>query len=323
MAIIAICGASGIVGKRLQEHALDAGHTLRLLSHGASGVDQGLAAERNKASAAVTRFRFSPDRILANDQAAIKDALPGVEGADVVVCLSGASIGDGRLTQSRKDVILSSRINSVNALGKLVQQAKAKPTRWVQASAVGYYGNSGEAVCDEAAAPGRDFLAEVCVAWEKAAEAQRAALAPHAMTQVMARLGFVIDRDAPAWAKLVMPIKMFIGGPLGRGVQWQAWVEGHDVGRALVFLATQTQASGAFNVTSPQPARQIDIAQAAARKLGRPCSVPTPEFALRLALGEMADLLVLASCRASASKLQGAGFTFKSPALRETVDAHL
>jgi len=279
---IAIAGASGVVGKHLI--AALAGHEIVTLSHGKN---------------------WEPSRAANGDAQALAQIVKVIDGADAIVNLSGASIGDGRLTDERKAAATHSRLDATRALGRAHAQCQKPAPTWVQMSASGYYGNAGEATLEESAAPGTDFLAELCVQWEKAAREE----VKGARLCIM-RLGVALAKDAPAWNKMALPIRMGVGGPLGSGEQWMAWIDVDDAVKAIVFVLTDQRAEGVFNLVSPEPIRQRDLAKQTAHHLHRPAIIPAPAFALRAILGELADLLVLASCRAVPTHLQKLGFTF-------------
>lgn len=323
MASICIAGASGVVGKRFIEAAVHAGHEVRVLSHGSviTGSSTTKVTTGSGGASNGQKFRFDVQKILQGDGSAIASAVAAVEGADAVLCLSGASIGDGRMTDNRKALIVSSRVDSARALGRLVGTARVKPKRWVQMSAVGFYGSVGEHEATESDPAGNDFLAEVCKVWEAAAK--DASTAAGVDQLFVARLGVVIDAAAEAWQRMLLPIKLFIGGPLGTGKQWMSWIDGRDAAGALLFLATQAQTPGVYNVTAPLPVRQSELVSVAAKRLNRPSLLPTPSFALRLALGEMADLLVLSSCRAASGKLEAAGYVFEARDIHSCVERQI
>jgi uncharacterized protein (TIGR01777 family) len=249
-------------------------------------------------------------RAAQGDAAALTAITRLIDGADAVVNLAGTSIGEGRLTAKRKAAALHSRLDATRALGRAHGQCAKPPPVWVQASATGYYGNAGEARVGEDSAPGRDFLADVCVQWERAARE-----AAHGARLAIFRFGLVVAKDAPAWQKMILPIRLGAGGPLGSGEQWIAWIDAADVAQAILLALQDARVAGVFNVVSPEPIRQKDLAKLVARHLHRPARVRVPAFALRALLGEVADLLVLASCRAVPDHLHKLGFTFAHPTL--------
>lgn len=243
-----------------------------------------------------------------------------VEEADAIVNLAGESIaGTGtipaRWTATRKRRILESRLNATRAVVEAIDGAREKPQVLVQGSAVGYYGGrEDDAVLTEDAPPGNDFLAEVAVQWEEAS----APVEAMGVRRVLARTGLVLSATGGSLPPMLLPFKLFLGGPLGHGRQWWPWIHIRDEARALAFLIAEPQAAGPFNLTAPNPVTQRDFAQTLGNVLHRPAKLPTPAFLLRLALGEMADLL-LKGQRAVPKRLLELGFTFEYPDLKDAL----
>jgi uncharacterized protein len=238
------------------------------------------------------------------------------------VNLAGATLAEGRLTASRKARILSSRIEATATLVAAWRRCERPPRFWFQASATGYYGDAGEADVAETHPPASDFfLADVCRAWEAEAERVLDDVGPDAVRLVIGRLGLVLAPDAPAWQKLLAPVRWGAGGRLGSGRQWWAWIHAEDVARVILELADRDETARVYNVTAPEPVRQAELVRRVARRLGRPSFLPAPAFALRLVLGEMADALLLPSCRALPVELERAGFAFRLPTLESVLDA--
>ncbi|PZN04297.1 MAG: TIGR01777 family protein [Bacillota bacterium] len=240
-----------------------------------------------------------------------------VAGAAAVVNLAGASIAAGRWTPRQKQRIRESRLQATRALVQAIEAAEPRPAVLVSGSAVGYYGPRGDEVVDEATPAGDDFLSRVCVAWE--AEARKAAVA--GVRVALVRTGLVLAREGGALPRLVLPFRLGAGGPLGSGRQWMPWIHLDDLVALLVFLIERPGLEGPFNGTAPNPVRNRDFARSLGRVLGRPSWLPAPAFALRLALGEMADALLLSGQRAVPRRAQQAGFRFRfpevEPALRD------
>ena len=300
----------------------------RLIIAGAGGIIGALAIEalrprgpvtvltRREGGAwpsGVTSVVWNPTAARQGDAAAL-DHLAGVlDGAEALLNLAGSSIAAGRLDAAHRARVEGSRVDATTTLVEAAARASAAPRVWLQGSGVGLYGDRGDEVLTEASDPGdRSFaLVPMAEAWEAAAApaAERSRL-------VVVRFAPVFDREAEAWRKLLLPVKLFAGGPLGTGRQWMPWVSGRDVGRALAWLLDH-DVSGAVNLTAPEPARQIDVTRAAAKALGRPVWLPVPAFALRIALGGVADALLLASQRVVPARLLEAGFTFEDA----TIDA--
>jgi uncharacterized protein (TIGR01777 family) len=240
-----------------------------------------------------------------------------VAGAGAVVNLAGANIAGGRWTPEYKDKILRSRLAAGEAVVEAFGAASSRPAVLVQASAVGYYGSRGDEELDESAAAGDGFLAEVCRQWE----ASTAAVEDMGVRRVVVRSGLVLARDGGAFPRLVKPFRFFAGGPLGGGRQWFSWIHYDDEVAAISFLIEKDGAAGPYNLCAPGPVRNRDLARSVGRVLGRPAWWPTPRFALRLVLGEMADELLLASQRARPEKLLAAGFEFEHPGVEAALPA--
>jgi uncharacterized protein (TIGR01777 family) len=211
-----------------------------------------------------------------------------VAAADAVVHLAGEPIAAGRWTAKRKERIRASRVESTRKVVDALGAADPRRRILVSASAVGYYGAHGDEVLDESAPAGSGFLADVCRAWE--AEAERAESLN--VRVVRLRLGVVLARHGGALARMVPAFRAFVGGPIGSGRQWMSWIHGDDVTGLVLAALTDDRWRGAVNATSPAPVRNADFAAALGATLARPAVFPTPAFALRLALGEMADMLL-------------------------------
>ncbi len=236
------------------------------------------------------------------------------DGAAAIVNLAGATIAK-RWTAGRKDTILRSRLEAGAAVVAAVEAAAVKPQAVVQASAVGFYGARGDEVLTEDAPsqPGY-FLSDVCVAWE----ASTAPVEALGVRRAVARIGLVLAPEGGALPPLVLPFRLFAGGPTGSGRQYYPWIHIDDVVGALAFLIENPAARGTFNLTAPAPATNRDVARAIGRTLRRPALVPAPGFALRLVLGEMAALVVDGQ-RAVPARLEALGFRHRHTALPEAL----
>lgn len=306
-----ITGATGLVGGYLARHAMAQGWTVQALTTGRSGQDP----------RGFSKTHWDPPAAARGDQAAVAVIAEVLDGADAVVNLAGAGVADKRLTEARKKVIIDSRVDTARALVNAWKICDNPPEFWFNASAIGYYGDTGDKLVHEDHPAGDDFLARVCVSWEGAARSLFEA-APEArgkVRQVIGRIGIVLARDAEAWKKMVMPIKMGVGGPLGDGQQYYPWVDADDVARLIIFLAEHEDAEGAFNVTAPEPVRQRELAARAASRLGRPSFMPAPAFGLKILLGEFAQFL-LSSARVVPTAALALGFEYERPTLDDALD---
>lgn len=227
-------------------------------------------------------------------------------GADAVVNLAGASIGDGRWSAERKQMLRSSRIDTTRALVTALAKMNARPRVLLSASAIGFYGNRGDELLTEESQPGNEFLSDLAKDWE--AEALKAEAI--GVRVVLARFGIVLARDGGALPKIILPFRFFAGGKIGSGLQWMSWITLEDVIEILRFALENGQVRGPINVISPQPVQNAEFTKTLASALHRPAFFPAPAFALRLALGEMADALLLSSQRVFPKKLESLGYRF-------------
>jgi uncharacterized protein len=231
-----------------------------------------------------------------------------IDGADGLVNLSGESIAGKRWTAAQKERIRDSRVKTTRALADAIRRAKRPPSVFVSGSAVGYYGPHGDEIVTEDTPAGSDFLAGVCVQWEK-----EAATASDSTRVVYARTGVVLDRNGGALPPMLPPFWFGAGGPVGSGRQFWPWIHRVDWIAMTRWALMTPSVSGPINVTAPAPVTNADFARALGRALHRPAFVRTPAFALRLLLGEMADALVLSGQRAIPRRAQQAGFSFAYP----------
>lgn len=235
------------------------------------------------------------------------------DGADAIVNLAGESVaGEGlfpsRWTPERKERILQSRLNAGKAVVQAIEAAQVKPKVLIQSSAVGYYGPRGDELVDETALPGNDFLAQVVIEWE----GSTAVLEAMDVRRVLIRTGVVLSPNGGALRPLVLPFKLFAGGPIGSGNQWFPWIHIEDEVQAIRFLIENETAQGVFNLSAPHPLTNKAFARVIGQVLKRPSFIPVPAFALQLMFGEVATAL-LTGQRAIPQRLQTMNFTFKYP----------
>jgi len=291
---VIITGGTGLIGRALMASLVADGHEVIILTRDparATGLPPGARAERWDARSAAGWGALA-------------------SGADAIVNLAGENLAAGRWTPERKRRILDSRVQAGQAIVAAVRAAAVKPGVVVHSSGIGYYGASGDTEVTEASPPGRDFLAQVCVAWE-AASAETAALG---VRSVVVRSATVLSREGGALPRLALPFRLFVGGPLGNGQQWWPWIHIADEVAAIRFLIERADAQGPFNLAAPQLVRQAEFSRALGRALGRPSWLPVPAFALRLLLGEMAAVL-LDGQRAAPQRLLELGFAFRFPTI--------
>ncbi len=292
---ILITGSTGLVGSALCQDLVRAGHTVcRLIRPGTSA-----AAARNAPG-------FDVNWIPATGE------LGGAAvGADAVVNLAGAPIADRRWTPQRKELLRTSRIDSLRALVAALAKMSARPRVLVSASATGYYGNRGDETLTEASAPGNDFLSVTAKDWE--AEAIKAEAL--GIRVVRARFGVILSKDGGALPQMMRPFKFGVGGKLGSGKQWLSWITLDDTVAILRLALENANLSGPINIVSPQPVTNAEFTKTLAAAIHRPALFPAPAFALRLILGEMADALLLSSQRALPAQLQKLNYQFQHPDL--------
>lgn len=233
-----------------------------------------------------------------------------LDGIDAVVNLAGASIGKLPWSKKYKGELVESRLASTRTLVNAMNASSAKPRVFVSGSASGFYGDTGTRVAVETDPNGNGFLAELAGRWEA-----EAAKVDASVRLVLARTSMVMSRTDGALGRLLPLIKAGVGGPLGSGKQWWAWISVQDEAAAILHLIDHANASGPFNLVAPEAATCTQVVQALAKELNRPALVPAPAFALRLALGEGADEILLCNQKLGAQKLLDSGFVFKHPTL--------
>jgi uncharacterized protein (TIGR01777 family) len=287
---VVVSGASGLVGSALVASLRADGHRVLRMRRG--GVTDG-------------------DEIGWDPEAGRIDA-PALEGVDAVVHLAGESIGAHRWTDEQKRRIRESRVRGTAVIAAAAASRERRPATFVCASAVGYYGDRGDEVLTEQSAPGDDFLADVCAAWERETEPAAAA----GVRTVLARTGIVVAREGGALANMLPPFKLGLGGKQGRGTQWMSWITIDDHVAVLRAAIEDARISGPINCTTPNPVTNAEFAHTLGRVLHRPTVLPTPMFAVKARYGrEMVESLLLVSQRVEPARLEELAFTFRYPAL--------
>jgi hypothetical protein len=239
------------------------------------------------------------------------------EGCDAVVHLAGENLGSGRWTEERKRRIRDSRVEGTGFLATSLAALQRPPRVFVAASAVGFYGDTGEAIADERSPAGRGFLAEVCRDWEAAASP----LAQQGVRVVWLRFGLVLSPEGGALGRMLPVFRLGLGGPVGSGRQWMSWIALEDVVRVVSWVLAEESVRGPVNVVAPEPVRNRDFARVLGRAVRRPVVLRVPAIALRLLLGEMAEALLLASSRVVPRVLSSQGFEFRFARLDEALVA--
>ncbi len=299
---VIITGGTGLIGKALTQNLVGGGHEVIVLSRN-PGKHQ--------------------EELLPGVQLAAWDGRTSagwgglVEGADVIVNLAGESLaGESfqalitkRWTVDQKRRILESRLNAGRAVVQAVRNARQKPRILIQASAVGYYGSRGDEILTEDSSPGSDFTAQVCQAWEAStAEVEQMGV----RRAVIRTCGVVLSLEGGAFPFMLLPFRFFVGGPLGSGRQWFSWMHIADEVAAIRFLIDHSDASGPFNLASPELLTNAEFSQLLGKVMKRPSFFPTPAIMLRLLFGEKAEVL-LGSQREAVLRMQEMGFRWQFP----------
>lgn len=286
---ILITGSTGLVGTALVPALIRSGHTVcRLVRQQTvlkSGANDGFQVAWNPATG---------------------DLGGAAVGAEAVVNLAGASIADRRWTAARKAELHSSRVETTRALVRALAKMNARPRVLVSASAIGVYGNRGDEALTEESPAGNGFLAGLANAWE--AEALKAEAL--GIRVVLARFGIILARHGGALPRMMMPFRFFAGGRIGSGKQWMSWLSLDDAVAIVRFALEDGNVRGPINAISPQPVTNSEFTKVLGAAMHRPALLPAPAFGLRLALGEMADALLLSSQRVLPQRLQQLGYIF-------------
>ena len=298
---VAITGSSGLIGRALAGFLLTGGHTVVRLVRSRSEVVRLARSDQEQAA------YWNPDQGIIDPAA--------LHGVDAVVHLAGASVIGGRWTRSRKARIMDSRIRSTRLLVDAMTAMDRPPAVLISASASGYYGDRGNENLTEGAPAGTGFLAEVCQAWEEAAQPVTNA----GVRLCLARIGVVLSPQGGA-LKIMRPATLAgLGGTIGRGREWLPWIALDDVLYAFLHMIAREDLAGPFNLSSPQPATQRDLAEALGDILGRPSVIRVPPALLRLTAGRLASVDALGSTRMLPTRLANSPFRFAYPRLEDAL----
>jgi uncharacterized protein (TIGR01777 family) len=291
---IAVSGATGLVGSSLTPVLKAEGRDVwRLVRQGST---------------------VGKDIFWNPDQGTIDAA--ALEGVGAVVHLAGENIASGRWTAARKERIRQSRVKGTELIANTLAKLQKPPKVLVSASAIGYYGDRGATILSEDSPPGSGFLSDVCRAWESATQPA----ADKGIRVVNIRIGIVLSTRGGALQKMLTPFRMGAGGKIGSGGQYMSWVSLQDLCRAISHVLQKDSLRGAVNAVAPSPVSNAEFTGALASVLHRPALIPVPAFAARLAFGEMADALLLASTRVIPSRLQASDFVFEDSEIRHTLE---
>jgi uncharacterized protein (TIGR01777 family) len=283
---ILITGGTGFIGGYLSEELLKEGHFLTVITR---------SPEKYKSVSAKNQ------KFITMDQVA--ERMPDM---DIVINLAGESIFGQRWTDEVKNRIYESRINTTRSLVEAMEASEERPDLFISASAVGIYGDSGDELLDEESSFGSDFLATVCVDWEKESKKAEAL----GVRVANPRIGIVLEKGGGVIEQMSTPFKLFVGGPVGSGDQYVPWVHMKDLCNAILFPIKNENFSGPYNACAPNPATMNELAKALGSVMNRPSVFKVPEFLLNIVLGEAAEP-ILASLRVQPKVLQKANFEFE------------
>ena len=299
---IVVTGGTGFIGWPLCASLCQDGHRVTLLTR--------RIEEERSCGSTVTAIEWN-GRTAGDWEHCLDDA-------DAVINLAGAPIADGRWTDARKQLLTESRVLTTRLLVAALSRSLSKPRTLVSASGIGYYGTSDDRVLDEGAARGQGFLADLCLAWE--AEALRAA--EFGVRVVMLRTGMVLEQDGGALPKMLLPFRLFAGGPIMPGTQWVSWIHRLDHIGLIKWAITTPSVSGPVNAVAPEAVTMKQFCGSIGRILHRPSWLPVPGFALRVALGELGTLMTT-SQHVTPAKALSRGYVFHYPKLEPALRAIL
>ena len=296
---IVITGGTGFIGQALCTTLVQGGHRVTALTRPTG------------------QLHHRPELPVQAVEWNARDSVPWeqvLEGADAVINLAGAPIAEARWTTARKQLITDSRVITTRLLVRALSRWSSKPVTFISASGIGYYGTSDTRSLDEGAARGQGFLADLCLAWE--AEALRAA--EFGARVVLLRTGMVLERDGGALAKMVLPFKLFAGGPIMPGIQWVSWIHRRDHIGLIEWALANNRIAGPLNAVAPEAVTMKDFCMRLGRALRRPSWIPVPEFVLKLALGELGSMMTTGQ-RVTPKKAIEGGYTFQYPTLESAL----
>src|ERR1700693_243723 len=301
---VLIAGGSGYIGRRLSVSLVKAGHDVIVLSR------------QPKSESPPSGVRYLTWDARSGDGGWVKE----LAGAQGIVNLAGATIGSWPWTRRRMAEMLSSRLSATAALVQALERlpAEGRPSVLISASGIDYYGDRGDEVVTEDSQPGDSFLARLSLQWENAAQKAE----PLGLRVVRMRTSMVFGRDAPAFNLLTLPVRLFVGGPLGSGRQWFTWIHIDDIVGLYRFGLENEQLSGAVHAVATDVRRQVEVAKEIGRILHRPTWFPAPAPLLRVALGAMSELL-LDGRKAVPEKAKAAGYRFEFGGLPQALEEAL
>lgn len=299
---IAIAGATGFVGTQLVKQLQAQGDRVVILTRSPQSASN----------------RFGQAQVVGYNPLKSGEWQESISGCDAVINLAGEPIAEKRWTPARKRTILESRQIGTQKIVEAINFAAVKPQVLINASAIGYYGTSETSKFDENSPAGTDFLAEVCTAWETAAQA----VTTNGTRLVILRFGIVLGKDGGALSKMLAPFSAFVGGPIGSGKQWFSWIHRDDVVKLIMAALNDPQMQGVYNATAPNPVTMAEFAHTLGNVMSRPSWLPVPNFAIEAMLGEGA-IVVLQGQQVIPTKTIDRGFEFQYPTLKPALAAIL
>ncbi|MEO0373073.1 MAG: TIGR01777 family oxidoreductase [Cyanobacteria bacterium P01_A01_bin.17] len=299
---VAITGATGFVGQRLVERLQAEGHSIIVL-----------ARDVRRAGELFPRSKFPQVEPVAYTPKESGDWQAQISGCDGVVNLAGEPLFGERWTANNKQEIIASRKLGTEKIVEAIAKADAKPSVLINASAIGYYGTSETATFDESSTSGDDFLAQVCQSWEAAAQSVKDV----GTRLVIVRIGIVLGKGG-ALERMLPPFQLFGGGPVGTGRQWFSWVNRDDLVSLIIKALTESQMTGVYNATAPQPVRMNEFCSTLGKVINRPSWLPVPGFALELLLGEAAQV-ILTGQNVQPQNTQASGFKYQYPQVKQAL----
>ena len=297
---IAIAGATGFVGSRLVAQLQAQGHQVIILTRSPQQASN----------------RFGQAQIVGYNPLKSGEWQQSISGCDAVINLAGEPIAEKRWTPAQKRSILDSRQLGTQKIVEAIDLATVKPQVLINASAIGYYGTSETSKFDETSPAGTDFLAEVCAAWETAAQSVTA----NGTRVVIFRLGIVLGENGGALGKMLAPFSAFVGGPIGSGNQWFSWIHRDDVVKLIIAALNDTKMQGVYNATAPNPITMTEFAQTLGTVMNRPSWLPVPNFVLEAMLGEGA-IVVLQGQQVVPTRTLAQGFDFQYSTIEPALTA--
>ncbi|MGC4096615.1 MAG: TIGR01777 family oxidoreductase [Nitrospira sp.] len=300
---IVITGGTGFIGRALCAALSRDGHHMIVLTR------------NSRSASSIFENNILPVEWNGRDIGPLEQAL---EGADAIINLAGASIAEARWTHARKRLITDSRVLTTRLLIKTLAQRSSKPTTFISASGIGYYGASDDRQLNEGSPRGQGFLADLCQAWE--AEALQASQFGNRV--VILRTGMVLEQDGGALPKMLLPFRLFAGGPIMPGNQWVSWIHRKDHIGLIQWALSTTTISGPINAVAPEPVTMMNFCEILGQVLHRPSWLPIPGVALNMLLGELGTLMTTGQ-RVIPEKAMTAGYTFQYPTLRSALQGIL